>query len=127
MTAQQRRSLLETHGDPGGSADYLVRLHGEFSNGDGSIRVRLTYVPDRSLLKADTLELYLSALASVEWPSLEALAVAALDDVRNELVPRWVQVVLVAGGTGRHHHTVVVEDQQPGWSNPALLSRLAPL
>ena len=50
-----------------------------------------------------------------------------LDDVNNEVVPRWVQVTVTAPGdraAGVDGHGVMLEDRQPRWDNPALLSRL---
>ena len=47
-----------------------------------------------------------------------------LDDVNNELIPRWAQVELTAGpGDAGDCHGVIIEDRQPGWDNPALLAR----
>ena len=70
---------------------------------------------------------YLETLTSVEWGSLEELATAILGDFSNELVARWMRVVMTSPegaypGVGTHQ--VMIEDRQPGWDNPALLSRV---
>ena len=44
------------------------------------------------------------------------------------LVPRWVRVTLTAdSASAGGKHAVLIEDSQPGWSNDALISVLAPL
>ena len=94
---------------------------------DLSATVGLSYVPDKVVLDAAAFGRYLEALTRGGWTSLEPLAVAVLDDVNNEAVPRWVQVV-VSGPDALHpgveKHSVVVEDRQPRWDNAPLLSRL---
>ena len=68
-----------------------------------------------------------AALGGLDWKTLEAVAVAVLDDVNNEVVPRWVQVAVSyenADAGERERHAVLIEDRQPGWDNPSLLARL---
>jgi len=89
----------------------------------------LRYVPDRLILAGAAVEAYLAALGSEPWGSLEALAAAALEDLNNELVARWLHLtVRVEHRAGKRHeaHRVTLEDRQPGWDNPELLARLAP-
>ena len=70
---------------------------------------------------------YLEALASIDWPSPEELAVTVITDINNELIARWVQVTVNAPDLLHHAietHGVVLEDRQPDWDNPMLLNRL---
>ena len=77
------------------------------------------YVPDKLIVSESAFDAYLAALGDQDWHAPEALAVATLGDLNNELVPRWVSVIV-----DRDRHKVVVEDRQPGWTNPALLAHL---
>ncbi len=73
------------------------------------------------ILDPNCLDDYLAALAEDPWDSLEAAATTALEDIINELVARWTRLKLIAGNESTH--TITLEDRQPNWENPALLSR----
>ena len=124
----QRRDLLVTEPNPDGRLDYVVSLEERAPlAGDGTMHLGLRYVPDRLILQSGTLARYLQALAGLQWNSLEEVAVIIRDDVNNEVVPRWLQVTLSAADAVAGHeggHGVMLEDRQPKWDNPALLSRL---
>jgi 7-cyano-7-deazaguanine reductase len=45
-----------------------------------------------------------------------------LDDLNNELVPRWVELTVERDAPLPHR--VVIEDRQPNWDNPQLMARL---
>lgn len=113
-----RRDHLTTAPSPDARHDYLVELSGEPVAGT---RLTVRYVPDRLILTPPGFIAYLPALAGLEG-GLEALALGALDDLNNELVPRWAEIT--AERTAPLPHRVVVEDRQPSWDNPALLARL---
>jgi len=126
----QRRALLETTVGPITHAEYLVSLSGALSLPPaGPITVCVRYVPDRRVVAPQTFGAYLAAVAAAPWPSLEHAAAALLDDINNELVPRWIQVRIVQASeepaaAGQPGHEILLEDQQPRWENDALLSRL---
>ena len=123
----ERRRRLATTANPGQRQDYVVRLNG-VAPGGASTLVTISYVPDRLVLPATAFEAYLGALDATPWSTLEALALAILADVNNELIPRWAQVrAAVAGSVEGGGHSVIVEDRQPGWDNPLILERLPPL
>ncbi len=115
--AVDRHALLASAANPGSRLDYLVTLTVEI----GAAKVRLRYVPDRLILAPGALVAYAVHLGGTHM-SPERLAIGVLDDVSNEIVPRWVEVTVEASGTERHG--VTVADRQPNWSNPALLARL---
>lgn len=115
MTA--RRALLAVLPTPDARHDYLVALTAEPAPGT---RLHLRYVPDRHVLDPAALPAYAAALPA---QGLEALAVAVLDDLNNELVPRWVEVT--AERDAPLPHRVVIEDRQPMWDNPHLFARMA--
>ena len=129
MDTRARRALLGTAPNPGGEGDYLVLLAGRIPcSGDiGPTTVTLRYVPDRLLVRPATFGTYLEALGAEAAHSLEEVAVTILDDINNELVARWAQVMARVADSphpGIDSHTVLLEDRQPRWENPDLLGRL---
>ena len=85
--------------------------------------VRLRYVPDRLLLTPGSFLAYLERRQRDAREILpEAFAVSVAEDIANEIVPKWLQVTFTTGD--ELHHSVRVEDRQPGWDNPTLLRGL---
>jgi len=132
MDRLRRRALLDTAPNPDSSIDYVTGVEGSFGFDDDGTRasVILRYVPDRLILKRDTVEDYLSALESSQWETIEEVAVTLLGDLRNELIARWLQVTVkmelpYLARVGRQG--ITMEDRQPNWSNDALLERLPPV
>ena len=121
-TVLARRMRLEARPNPGVNLDYLSVLTAN-TPGDG-VKITLRYVPAKLSLSADTFAGYLAMIAPESERMLEALALAVLDDINNEIVPRWVQIVAVRTAPDTTVHQVIVEDRQPKWDNPALLARL---
>ncbi|MBP5856115.1 hypothetical protein KAJ83_03780 [Marivibrio halodurans] len=111
---------IETLANPNPRADYLVRIEGGLAN--GAIRLVLHYVPHRLILRDRAFHTYLGTLEK-EWtngpPEPERLALSMLADLNDELVPRWLQIVILAGDG----HRVLVEDKQPKWDKPTLTAR----
>ena len=129
MDLLARRGLLETTPAPAASGDFVVVLESRLRHAEPSDRiiVRLRYIPDRRLVSARSLDRYLAALAEENPASLEAAAIVFLNDINNELVPRWAQVTFRATETSDGEeiiHEIVAEDRQPNWDNPDLLSRI---
>lgn len=118
-----RRERLSTRPSPDARHDFLVELRGEPLPG---VRLTLRLVPDLLVPDPVSVVAYLAEFSSSGgFPDgLEALAVAILDDINNELVPRWVEVAVE--GDSPLPHRVVIEDRQPTWDNPSLLGRLPP-
>ena len=133
--AAVRRDILAPAPNPDDRLDTLASLRGVlsvFAPGEKPVTVEIHYVPDKMILGPGPFDAYLKHLDAEDWDSLEACGHAILDDVNNELVPRWVQVRLTAstehyggrGLTGCLEHRVMLEDRQPRWNNPQLLERL---
>jgi len=130
MDPLSRREQLTTDPNPENRLDYIITLSGDLVHGEDHehpSQVRLRYVPDGLILRPESFATYLDRLSDTSWPSLETAASAIIDDVNNELVPRWVQVQVELEPSTEaaiHFHSVVLEDKQPKWENPELLSRL---
>ena len=67
---------------------------------------------------------YLADIQITETEALEPVALQMLDDINNEVVPRWVEVKIWARSESNKSTNVIVIDQQPKWTNPSLLARL---
>ena len=124
MDLLQRRGHLAVSPNPDPAKEYVATIKGRM--GAGKIQVELRYVPDRDILDPVSFAAYLDVLGGMTRDSLEKAAVTIIDDINNEVVPRWARVVLSkinddAAGGG---HSVLLEDRQPKWDNPALISRL---
>ena len=130
MKVKEKRALLETHANPDSALDYVSGLHGTlqaFGLGKPTL-LSIHYVPDRMIIDPAAFGRYLEALSALEWDSLEQLATEVLGDFNDHLIGRWVRVVVTApegAYPGVGSHEVLIEDRQPGWDNPSLLSRLA--
>jgi 7-cyano-7-deazaguanine reductase len=128
--AEAARRPIETIVNPDPRVDYLVRLDGAVGalgagsgNGETGAQVRLVFVPDKRILPGDAFPTYLARLAEREEATggePERLALRILDDLNDELVPRWLQVTITTADGRR----VLVEDRQPKWDDKALLARV---
>lgn len=133
LDLRSRRALLDTFPNPSGRLDYVVTLSGMLARSDGTTvphlpaAMTLRYIPDRLVLDPDCLPRYLDEISSTDWDSVEAMAITLLDDLNNELVPRWINVAVRRHPDATEpleHHEVVVEDRQPRWENRRLLDRM---
>ncbi len=129
MEPNERRALLDTHANPDGAKDYVSSLRGTLQAFGHAAPTHLAihYVPDRGIVDPAAFGRYLEALSALEWDSLEQLAAAVIGDFNDQLVGRWFRVTAMApegAYPGVGSHEVSIEDRQPDWDNPSLLSRL---
>jgi len=128
----RRRATIAVIDNPQPLLDYVATLSeslrdssatGASLQNQASLLIR--YVPDGVILEKASLGAYLDMIAGTEWASLEEIATTILDDLNNEVVPRWVHVGL-SGPEDENgaRHSVILEDRQPDWENPDLLARL---
>jgi len=113
-------SLLTGRSNPRISLDYIVTLTGKLESSHQSIRLR--YVPDKLLIDGAAFTAHLAFLDGDGAVAPEHVALTLLDEMNNEIVPRWVQIAVTGGS-----ETVIVEDRQPNWENSDILDRLPPL
>lgn len=120
----ERREILETRPNPQTGLDYLVAIDAAASP---AREIRLRYVPDKLLLRPDAFETYLSTLTSTDELPAEELALAIVEDINNEVVPRWVQVQIKDSANDpapkAGAYRVLIEDRQPNWDNPQIVAR----
>lgn len=125
----RRQSGIATTPNPIPQTDYLCHLSGKLtSSGGQTISVDLRYVPDKWILLPSALSDYLHSLNPPDKEALELTAQVVLDDLNNQLVARWLQIVLTGpreSGADITAHRILLEDRQPQWDNPALLHRIA--
>lgn len=93
----------------------LLRIKSVSSSGH---RVCVRYVPDRYFLPEGSFQVYLSSIPEQFWSEVHEAAFVVLDDLTNQLVPKWIQVSVETDS-----HAALIEDRQPQWQNAALLSR----
>ena len=130
MDLTSRRTLLIVSPNPNSKLDYVTGFEGRIAPPalQSPAEVVLRYVPDRLVLDVSSFEKYLDGVEQSNWNSLEDIAVTILDDIRNELVARWVQVVVKNQPLDHAHlnrHVIALEDYQPNWDNEELLSHLS--
>jgi len=118
-----RQESIATHPLPDATVEFLCNLECRLATVDATIR--LTYVPYKSVLSADGFAAYLKELPKPGNAAnvLERYAAMMLDDLNNELVPRWLQLVLTRQRDDGTVQRVLVEDKQPRWNNKVLLAR----
>ena len=123
MDVQSRRALLTCDSNPNDRSDYLISLGDRLMMGDhGTFDVRVTYVPDPFILNVTSFHSYLMALGDPTEMTPERFGKTLLEDVNNELVPRWVRVTLIGrpAATVGGSYRCLLQDSQPNWSNPSL-------
>ncbi|MBT3906662.1 MAG: hypothetical protein HOB79_16000 [Rhodospirillaceae bacterium] len=121
MDTHERRQLLAAIPGPDTEHEILVRMEQavSFEGDQNSTQIRIMYIPDRLLLPDESLRAYFNVVSTLDYGSLETLAVKLLDDFNNEIVPRWVQIDITTTGA-----QITATDRQPGWDNPNLLSTI---
>ena len=116
-----RRGRLSVMPAPHPRHDAIVSLTGHMD----TVSVRLRYVPDRDLLTAESYRDYLSALGFSPSETFETIAQTILEDINDQVIPCWLEVLLTNATSGVHHE-VRIEDRQPKWNDRGLLDRLSP-
>lgn len=117
----QRRALIELTPLPHPRHDAVVTL----AESLGPVHIRLRYVPDRDVIVAKTFAAYLRS-GLPETSTLVSMAQTILDDVNDQAIPCWVEVMLTREMSGEPKETVCIEEKQPRWQDPGILARLGP-
>ena len=93
----------------------LLRIQSSFAPDH---RISLRYIPDRYLLPDQSFQAYLRSIPTEAWQEVHEVAFVIMDDLNNQLVPKWIQVMVETDCDA-----ALIEDRQPQWQNAALLSR----
>lgn len=122
-TRVARQERILTIPLPDAKVEFLCRLDGTVAAVGASLR--LSYIPYKSVLDGDGFAAYLKDLPAPDEAAsaMETTAAIILDDLNNELVPRWLQLVLTRERQDGTVQRVLVEDKQPRWDNKALIGR----
>jgi len=120
-----RQASIETLPNPNTTNDYLCRQTSEIGM-NNTVKINLCYVPSKLVISSQAFGQYLHSLDVATDMPLESLAHTILDDLNNELIPRWIQITLIANEQGLDRgHKILIEDRQPQWDNKNLLNRLS--
>lgn len=124
MDILDRRELLITQPNPDMTIDYIASIESQINQPrDDIITFKMSYVPDQQILKKSSLISYFEAIGQETFPSLEFTGILLLNDICNELVPRWLMITLSHDTNGDYQrHEIRLQDRQPNWNNPQLLS-----
>ena len=117
---QLYRAFLKTTPNPNPKLDYVTELRKQFSS---TLRVTLTYVPDKLLLLPEAFTAYLDAALPTLAEPYESFAHVFLEDVNNEVVPRWLRIEIISETNPTRR--IVLIDSQPKWNNAPLLASLS--
>lgn len=115
----QRRERIDLTPLPHPRHDAVVTLATE-RNG---ISVRLRYVPDRDVIVPASFETYLEAAFLELDGALVAMAQTVLEDINDQAIPCWMEILLVRTD-GAIEEKACVEEKQPRWQDPGILARL---
>ena len=116
------RTQLQSVANPNPKIDYISLLQATVPNSE--LLITLSYVPDKLVLLTKAFQEYLKYLELDEILALEPIALRLLDDINNEVVPRWAEIKISTCFGAETSSSVIVVDQQPRWANPGLLARL---
>jgi len=118
--------------NPCRAREYFVICKNDFTlAGAGKISVDVTFIPDSAILNRQSYNAYLENIFAGAGGDLilETLAEKIIEDLSNELVPFWISVRILLesqSGNSSSLHQAILEDRQPGWDNPGLLSQVGP-
>ena len=117
---QLYRTFLKTTPNPNPKLDYLTELHKQLSS---TLSVTLTYIPDKLLLRPEAFIGYLEVALPTLAEPYESFAHVFLEDVNNEVVPRWLKIEIISETNLTRR--IVLIDSQPKWNNAPLLASLS--
>ena len=117
---QLYRTFLQTTPNPNPKLDYVTELRKQISS---TLWVTLTYVPDKLLLRPEAFIKYMEVTLPTLAESYESFAHVFLEDLNNEVVPRWLRIEIASETVPTRR--IVLIDSQPKWNNAPLLASLS--
>ena len=90
-------------------------------------QLSIRFIPDLLILDQDALKNYLDSLHIVKANTIEEVTLNILDDITDQLIPRWIELTVWTKDCNRNITTISIEESQPNWKNTGILDRLKPL
>ncbi len=126
MTAA--RDILSSSPNPHRHKNYVVAITQEITINQQAYLFGLRYIPDKILLNHQGLAGYLEQILTNAPAEPEILAHNILEDVSNEIIPKWIEInLLQEENKSGQNILIIIEDRQPHWENDRLLNRLPAL
>ena len=69
-------------------------------------------IPDKLIADHSSIKNYLTTKLKENWSSPEKMVLNIIEELNNELIPKWIEVVYMHEGV-----KIEVEDRQPGVSD----------
>lgn len=73
------------------------------------IYLKVRFVPDKLIAEHGSIKNYIAWVLTQTWPSPEEMILTIIEEINNELVPKWVEVFYSKNGV-----SIKLEEQQPG-------------
>ncbi len=127
---ETRRALLKTEPNPNPGLEYLVEHDKTITVTCGKekqkVHILLRYIPEQLVLCRYTYMDYLKQFEDSKntLKNMESLINIILEDVTNEVIPYWMEVIAHYDDDFGQHR-ILMEDEQPGWHNKDLIARLS--
>ncbi len=80
-------------------------------------QLTIRFIPDLLILDQDALKNYLDSLHIVKANTIEELTLNILDDITDQLIPRWIELTVRTKYHNRDITTISIEESQPNWKN----------
>ncbi len=119
------KDILTSFPNPYRRKTYTVSVTQDVTIGRRAYQFVVRYIPDKLLLDNQGLNSY---LRQREAGRAETLAHDIMEDIMDQIIPKWIEVNL------RQKHNkfgqnirVTMTDRQPGWEDDAFLNRLPPV
>ena len=120
--------ILSSFPNPYRNKTYIVAIIQEISLNGQAFKFGLRYTPDKLLLDHEGLAGYLEQMLNRESKKAELLAHDILEDIMNQIIPKWIEINLKHEENKFGQNVLVtIEDRQPGWENSPLINRLTAL
>lgn len=95
---------IKTFSNPDNRKDWVITF-----KIDAPAEITLRFVPDKLIAEHQSLRDNILGLINQQWETPEKLSLAIVEQVNNELIPKWLEVTYHKDGI-----SVKVEDQQLG-------------
>ena len=120
-----RQQEIITIKNPNMANEYLCKISCQIKI-NSPIEINLCYIPDKLIISEKAFNIYLSSLKITKDIPIETIAHIILDDLNNELVAKWIQIIISADINKQgSSHKILLEDRQPRWNNIDLLNRIS--